>query len=313
MSRNGRWLRGPEELGRLQEFNGRAIVEAGQAGYLHPGDIVHRMFNAHRHHDVSRLVHVWEDDAGVTAWVLLQPKHDAFDLQIRPDRRGGDFELDLLLWAEAALLDLMAEIGKSVMRVSIDVYTDDPDRIEAAAAGGWGHSHEPCYLTERSTANPPQTSLPDGYGIRTARHDEASEIGALHAATFGSTWNPGEYAALMGTFGYRPELEWLVVAPDGSLAGFTETWHDPISGRGLFEPVGTHPDHRRIGVGRALMSAGLAHMREAGLHTGTVCFEGDNAASGALYLGSGFEVTHEIACYSKPVPISRLLPVRLDR
>ncbi len=309
---SGRWLDTAAELALLQEFNGRAIAAAGQGGYLHPGDIVHRMFNGCCRYDVSRLVHLWEDAAGVTAWVMLQPGHDSFDLQIRPDKRGGDLELGLLAWAETALTDLMAEIDKPIRSMVMGVFTDDTSRVTTATASGWQDSHDPHYLVERSTAGPPRGALPDGYTMRTARHDEADEIGALHAAAFGSTWNPGEYATLMGTFGYRAELEWLVVAPDGSLAGFTETWHDRISGRGLFEPVGVHPDYRGRGVGRALIARGLAHMAEAGLHTGTVCFEGDNAASRALYLGSGFEIAHEIAGYAKPAPPGRPIPVRID-
>lgn len=308
-----RWLSGPGEIGILQEFNGRAIAEAGQSGYLHPGDIVHRMLNGCRHHDVSRLFSVWEDGAAITAWLMLQPRHDSFDLQIRPDKRGDEFELELLLWAESALLDLLADSGRTATRVTIDVYADDVARRDAAVAGGWHPAGGPCFLTERSTADPPPISLPAGYTLRIARGDEAEAIGALHGAAFGSTWSSGEYAALMDGFGYRPEHEWLVVAPNGSPAGFTETWHDPISGRGLFEPVGVHPDHRRRGVGRALMSRGLTHMAAAGLHTGTVRFDGNNAASRSLYLGAGFEVAHEIACYSKPVATTYPLPVRRER
>jgi ribosomal protein S18 acetylase RimI-like enzyme len=309
---SGRWLASAGELGLLQDFNGRAIAEVGHAGYVHPGDIVHRMFNGCRHYEVSRLFHIWEDGAGITAWVMLQPRHRSFDLQVRPDKRGGDLEVSLLLWAESELLGLLAETERPVTTLVIDVFADDAARIEAATKVGWQISHDSRYLTQRSTADPPLFSLPAGYTMRTARRDEAAAIGALHGATFGSAWQPGEYAALMVSFGYRPELEWLVVAPDGSLAGFTETWHDPISGRGLFEPVGVHPDHRRRGVGRALMARGLVHMAEAGLHTGTVCFEGDNAASRALYLGSGFEIAHEIAGYFKPTPPRRPVPVRVE-
>jgi ribosomal protein S18 acetylase RimI-like enzyme len=313
VSETGRWLASPGELRLLQEFNGRAIAEVGQAGYVHPGDIVHRMFSGCRHYEPSRLFRLWEDRDGIAAWIHLQPRHAAFEVQVRPDRRGGGFELDLLLWGESALLDLLAEVGNPATELAIDVYSDDPARLEAAVAAGWQHKNDPFFLTERSTANVAAVSLPDGYTFRAARREEAEAIGALHAVTFGSTWKPGEYATLMGTFGYSPDREWLVVAPDGSLAGFTVTWHDPISGRGLFEPVGVHPDHRARGVGRALMARGLAQMRQVGLHTATVCFAGGNGASRALYIGSGFEIAHEIACYAKAVPISHAIPVRRDR
>ncbi len=105
----------------------------------------------------------------------------------------------------------------------------------------------------------------------------------------------------MGNSGYSPEHELLAVAPDGSLAAFAVVWLDRISGRGLFEPVGTHPDHRKLGLGRAVMAAGIELMASAGLHTAMVMFEGTNPASRALYTHSGFDVVHEIIDYTRPV------------
>lgn len=298
----GRWLVDDADVARIQEFNGRAVAAAGWAGYIHTGDIVHRLFNGCRHYEPRRIVHLWEDDSGIAAWTLLQPKHVGFDLQIRPDLRGGTFETELVAWCERALLDLLHEINKQVDEIVIDAFTDDPGRVASVESLGFTRGTEPYYVTTRPTRDPLDAPLPPGYTLRTARGPvEAEAIGALHAASFGSTWNPGEYATLMGTFGYSPDREWLVVAPDGELAGFTETWHDPISNTGLFEPVGTHPEHRGRGVGRALMAAGLGQMAAAGLATAMVCFEGDNPGSQALYLGSGFEIVHEIIDYTKPV------------
>lgn len=298
----GRWMSGDDDLARIQEFNGAAVAAAGWAGYIHTGDIVHRLFSGCRQYEAGRVLHLWEDDSGIAAWALLQPRHVGFDLQIRPDLRGGSFEVDLVAWCERALLDLLEGIGKQVDEIVIDAYTDDPARVASVESLGYARGVEPYFVTTRPTNDVPDAPLPEGYTVRTARGpEEANAIGALHAAAFGSTWNPGEYATLMGTFGYSADREWLVVAPDGALAGFTETWHDPISSTGLFEPVGTHPDHQRRGVGRALMAAGLRHMASVGLATAMVCFEGDNSGSRALYLGSGFEIAHEIIDYTKPV------------
>ncbi|MCP3975465.1 MAG: GNAT family N-acetyltransferase [bacterium] len=301
----GRWLTGDDDVARMQEFNGRAVASAGWAGYIHTGDIVHRLFSGCRQFEPSRIVHLWEDESGIAAWVMLQPKHLGFDLQIRPGLRGGSLETNLVAWCEQALLNVLQETNKQVDEIVIDAFADDPGRVASVESLGFTRGGEPYFVTTRPTADPIDAPLPEGYTLRTVRGpEEAEAVGALHGASFGSTWNPGEYATLMGTFGYSPDREWLVVAPDGSLAGFTETWHDPISSTGLFEPVGTHPDHRRRGVGRALMAAGLRDMASAGLATGMVCFEGDNAGSRALYLGSGFEIAHEIIDYTKAVSSS---------
>lgn len=82
-------------------------------------------------------------------------------------------------------------------------------------------------------------------------------------------------------------------------------WFDHVSGIGLFEPVGTHPDHRRIGLGRALMAEGLRRMQDAGLTHGLVMYEGGNESSGPLYRGMGFSPTWRLLDYRKPVAPGR--------
>lgn len=101
--------------------------------------------------------------------------------------------------------------------------------------------------------------------------------------------------------GYDPQRELVAVAPDGSLAGFTVTWHDPISRTGLFEPVGTHRDHRRRGVARALVTEGMRRMKEAGLGHAYVVNAVANEPSAALYTACGFVPLHPIDGFTKPV------------
>ncbi len=105
----------------------------------------------------------------------------------------------------------------------------------------------------------------------------------------------------MSTPGYAPDRELVAVAPEGSLAGFTVTWWDVRNGVGLFEPVGVHPAHRRRGLGRSLLAAGMARMRGGGLQRAMVLYEEQNPASGALYRGMGFVPTWTILDYHRPV------------
>ena len=102
----------------------------------------------------------------------------------------------------------------------------------------------------------------------------------------------------------RPESarEFVVETSDGGFAAFTLTWHDHVNRTGHFEPVGTHGDHRRKGLARALLMFGLRAMAEAGMAFAIVGNLGDNNASRALYLGAGFEPWHLIDSYTKPIP-----------
>ena len=45
--------------------------------------------------------------------------------------------------------------------------------------------------------------------------------------------------------------------PDGELAAFCTVWVDPETRTAVFEPVGTHPNHQKRGLGKAVMTEGL--------------------------------------------------------
>ncbi|MBN1859739.1 GNAT family N-acetyltransferase, partial [Candidatus Bipolaricaulota bacterium] len=56
-------------------------------------------------------------------------------------------------------------------------------------------------------------------------------------------------------------------------------WHDDLNRIGLLEPVGIHPDHRRCGLGKAVVVHALHCMKTAGMEVATVANTGTNDAS----------------------------------
>ncbi len=164
----GRWVAGPWEVAALAEFNGRTITAVGHSGYLHPGDVFHRTFGGNRHLDPSSFLHVWEDATGITAWLMLQPRHGGWDLQVRPDLRDPLLEAELIEWSVEALLVLLAESDTNLDRVVVGAFADDSVRIEALERGGWLRGNDPYFITERSTRLPLPVELPPGYFVRPA-------------------------------------------------------------------------------------------------------------------------------------------------
>jgi ribosomal protein S18 acetylase RimI-like enzyme len=143
--------------------------------------------------------------------------------------------------------------------------------------------------------------LPPGYVTRAVvGPEDAAALAAVHSGSFGSDWTAEKYAWLMTTPGYDPARELVVVAPDGSFAAFTVTWFDHVNGTGYFEPVGTHADHRRLGLGRALLNAGMQRMAKAGLTTALVMHEADNEGSMRLYADAGFRPIERIDVWTRP-------------
>ena len=132
---------------------------------------------------------------------------------------------------------------------------------------------------------------PAGYTLRHVSGDD--EIAArveIHRAAFAPSQMTGEkYTRLTTLPHYRFEDDLVVEAPDGALAAFAMAWWDPAARVGEFEPVGTHPDHQRRGLGRALLSHGLRRYRDLGADLVQIYSMSDNGASEGLYQAVGFE------------------------
>jgi GNAT superfamily N-acetyltransferase len=155
-------------------------------------------------------------------------------------------------------------------------------------------------LNERDLGDLEQPVLPDGFWFRTA--DEAGPHAAVQAHV--DAWAPSTYTAegyegVRRTPAYRGDLHVLVEAPDGTMAASTIMWLDEINRTAEFEPVGTHPAYRRLGLGRAMLLHGMHRAREAGAHHVTVACLGapGHPAARGLYYSVGFRA------FSRDVPL----------
>lgn len=299
-----RQYQGASDVRLLQAFNSAAIAETDHCGYLHPGDIPHHLFSGNKPFDPSEILTIWEDERGVAAWVLVGPRHRGYDAQVRPDLRGGVFERQLLQFADRRTPQLMRKHGIEGGTICADAFRWDTARNRLLTELGWVREEGPPYvLNRRPLGSLPAPVLPDGYRIRAARGpEEASALAEMHAAAFpGAAWTPGLYRRYMAAPGYAAEREYVVVAHDGTFAAFTVTWHDPVNHAGLLEPVGVHPDHRRHGLGKAVVLHALHQMKAAGMSHATVANAGINEASRALYKACGFTPWYLIDDYAKAI------------
>ena len=140
-------------------------------------------------------------------------------------------------------------------------------------------------------------TLPDGYRIRSLRGPQEFEARvALHRAAFPpSRLNVAKYERLLTVPHYRFEDDLVVEAPDGSLAAFALAWYDPDGLVGELEPVGTHPDHQRRGLSRAVVTEAVHRLVQHGAKVVQVYSDGSKPAPEALYDSVGFErhATHQ--------------------
>jgi mycothiol synthase len=144
-----------------------------------------------------------------------------------------------------------------------------------------------------------ESNLPAGFTIRPlAGKSEVPAYVTLHQAVFESKNMTVEWRArTLDQPAYRPDLDLFAVAPDGRQVGFCILWQDGDTGQ--VEPLGVHPDFRRLGLGRALLAEGLRRLHANGARQVYVETDNDRNAALETYEAAGFRVVEEVLVYRK--------------
>ncbi|MEZ4559582.1 MAG: GNAT family N-acetyltransferase [Caldilineaceae bacterium] len=295
---------GPDDLTLLQDFNAAAIAVTDHCGYLHPGDIPHHLFHGNQSYDPTDILSIWEDEQGVAAWLLVGPGHKSYDAQVRPDLRGGALEREMLTYADARTVELMRRYDIAGDCIYADAFQGDTARRDLLLDLSWQPEEDqlPYVLNRTEIGSIDVPVLPDGYAFGAARGvEDAAALAEVHNAAFKARWTPELYRKVMESPGYAPERELVIQGPDGAYAAFCIIWFDHLNRTGLFEPVGTHKDYQRRGLGRALLLHGMQRMADAGMDVASVAHFGDNAAARGLYQSCGFRPWHLQDGFVKPV------------
>jgi GNAT superfamily N-acetyltransferase len=207
--------------------------------------------------------------------------------QVHPDHSG--LIDDVIDWYEATAAGLdRTVLAGAADDVALRQWTARGYHTDPAALGDTGVWTQ---LNERDLTDLAEPVLPAGFRFRTA--DEAGPAAAVQAhvdAWAPSTYTAESYEGVRQTTAYRGELHVLVEAPDGTMAASTIMWLDETNKTAEFEPVGTHPDYRRHGLGKAMLLHGMQLARTAGAtHMTVACLgaAGHPKALG-LYYSLGF-------------------------
>ena len=101
---------------------------------------------------------------------------------------------------------------------------------------------------------------------------------------------------------YRPELDVVVVAPDGRLAAFCIGWLAENSDGtfdGQIEPLGCHADFRGYALGRVVLCETLKRLQQQGADRIFVETDAYRSTAFRLYQSLGFEVVKDVLVYRK--------------
>lgn len=284
----------PSDLPAVTRFIGECWQRDGFTNY-HPGDFVHWMSNGYLGEGLEHYFHIAEESDQILAVVELDAQSGSY-APVMDTRRRGAWELEFHRACTAVMRERMKQTEKK--NVTVNFVRNDKagrDCLEQLGFKGQKADH---VVTKRSLDSVPVARLPSGFTIRPiAGEHEVQLVADAHNGAFSPKWTEAKYLKVMQTPGFDPERELVVVAPDGRFAAFVVIWFDPVSLAGYFEPVGCHSSFTRRGLTKALMFAGMARMKEAGMETAVVGYEPTNEAAFKLYSSAGFETYFETVDY----------------
>lgn len=252
---------------------------------------------------VRRYTRLWLEGDRAIAFALVDEFNNlAFDAD--PVFLSQALGQEIVAWGLACMRQRNAETGETAM-LDASCEADDSGRI--AFLEGFGFQREDIRSLQyiRSLDEPIQARpLPAGISLRAVLGEqEVEELVALHRSAFGTNnMTVSGRLAIMHAPNYVPELDWLAVAPSGELAAFCICgFEDDSHQTGYTDPIGTHPRYQKLGLGRALVSAGLQELQRRGAKTARLGTSSENKAMQQLAEALGFRIVSERVWFSRLV------------
>lgn len=267
-------------------------------GAEHSGDLNWAAY-MHSQMNPQRDTRLWWDGATLAAWATANKYGLTFALSYA-QRENLDLLRHILAWAKAHVRANSPD-GVLPAEFSTGCFASHLPHARMLAALGFTPTQEGLlFVTARALSLPiPDPVLPAGVVIRPPEGEhELDRRAQLHA----TVWHPSKvtpegYRITRRAPGYDATLDMVAVLPEGSLGAYCICWPEVATGTCEFEPVGTHPDHRRKGLASAVMYAAMGRARALGLHTALVYCKAENLP---FYQSLGFNPIDRVVEYVKP-------------
>jgi mycothiol synthase len=270
--------------------------------------------------DSARDMALWEDERGTLVALGALWIHPAtvaieafFWMRVHPDARGTELERDVIDWGTERLREIAAARG---LPAHLRLGTRDDNAYQIDTFDRNGFQFDRTFFDMARPLDQPidAVPLPEGFMIRPL--DGENELAAW-VETFNQSfidhWNHHDMTIerrrhWMKSLDYRPELDLVAVAPDGTLAAFSYCSIETANNRrmgvrdGWIADLGTRRGYRKRGLARALLTASLHTLKHAGMDMAKLGVDTQNP-NGALrlYESVGFQTVETWLSYVKNV------------
>jgi GNAT superfamily N-acetyltransferase len=273
--------------------------------------------------DPTRDLQVWADDDGrlvgfAQTWIPAAHEGDShvdgfLYFRVHPEARGGALERDILAWGEERLREVGRERG-----LPVKMRTGACEHV-AYWRGFFevqGFTPQRYFFTMRRPLDQPipEPQFPAGYTLRHVTNDaDVEQWTDLFNLSFIDHWNfhPTTVEARRHWLqhpNYLPERDLVAIAPDGTFAAFCFCDINQADNtrnarnEGWIATLGTRRGYRKIGLGRALLLAGMHKLKADGVTTAKLGVDAESPTGAlGLYESVGFERELVRIVYGKEV------------
>ncbi len=270
--------------------------------------------------DPARDIRIWEDADGTMlafAQIWIPAAGEVADgyvwFKVHPEHRDGTTESEIFAWGAERMRDVGRERGVRV-QLRAGARSDKADRIKLLEQHGFMANRYFLRMSRDLSEPIAEPKLPGGFTIRAlAGTGEAAAWIDMFNLSFIDHWNHhpktvDERLHWMSESFYRPHLDLIAQAPDGTFAAFTFCGVFPDENRrtgrneGWVELLGTRRGYRNMGLGRAILLVGLQCLKAEGVDTAVLGVDAESPTGAtSLYESVGFKPIMTFVNYVKDV------------
>jgi mycothiol synthase len=246
---------------------------------------------------------VFDADGRLVAWAELYYAQDAQGT-VHPERRGRGLGGHLLHWTEHRALERTTGQGLP-HRVRQSALDSDAAAQQLFRSRGYEAVWSSWILEMPLDHNVRPSTPPDGVMIRRAEEADERDVHSVIDTAF-AEWEGREAETFEDWHAYMEARRsenpspWFVAVADGGIVAAATTMTYPKDGEAWVEEFAVARDHRRRGVGTALLTHVFAELRRAGAPK--VLLSTDSRGGGRdLYESVGMRVARSYTKFSKPL------------
>ncbi|MEG4803988.1 GNAT family N-acetyltransferase [Microcoleus sp. ARI1-B5] len=270
--------------------------------------------------DLARDICLWEDAGSKLigfAQLWISEPGEVIDgslwFRVHPEARGGGVEAAAVAWGERRMREVAQERGARV-KLRSGARAQDADRISVLESCGFRVDRYFCRMA-RSLSEPiAEPEFPEGFALRLfpGEHDSEAWV-EMFNQSFIDHWNHHDLTVEKFKYhlakpSYRKDLDLIAVAADGTFAAFcyceinVEECDRTGRNEGWIAVLGTRRGFRKLGLGRAMLLAGLQRLKAAGVETAILGVDAANPCGALrLYESAGFHKIRDSIFYVKDV------------